>query len=186
MWSRFGPERRTPRTTGLLLGALAILALPVSAIAAPADDEIGPVVTQLEGIRVELKAISGLLQTLEKHQQVTLLMTRIRLKQQRLSRLESQVEEARHEEGYLGEEIEHLEMVEKSYFEDLDGDSFSAEPSNEAQQKELEFMRQQRSNLEARREALRARAIEAENDLMRAREEVLALEETVDKQLGLR
>ena len=51
---------------------------------------------------------------------------------------------------------------------------------------ELEYLRREKTNVETRLEAQRATVIELENDLMRAREDVLALEETVDEQLGLR
>ena len=179
-------EVRPPHFVGALLLVLAVLATHATPIVAQAADEAGPVVTQLEGIRAELKAISQLLQTLEKHQQVTLLMTRIRLKQQRLSLLESQLREARGHQEDLEQTLENMEAIEKSYYEGLEGDEFDVDPANDTQQKELEYMRQQKSNLEKRLQGQRATTIDLENDLMRAREDVLALEETVDEQLGLR
>jgi len=181
-----GYENRLPQTAGALLLALAILATPVTPTAAQSGDEAGEVVTQLDGIRSELKSISQLLQTLEKHQQVTLLMTRIRLKQQRLSLLESQLREARDNQENMEQELEHMAAVEKSYFESPDSGEFGSEPPDEAMQKELEYMRQRKANLQTRLEGQRATVIELENELMRARRDVLALEETVDEQLGLR
>lgn len=181
-----GYENRHTQSAGALLLALAILAAPATPTAAQSGDEAGEVVTQLDGIRIELKTISQLLQTFEKHQQVTLLMTRIRLKQQRLSLLESQLREARGNQENMEQELEHMEVVENSYFEGLDRDDFGAEPPDDAMQKELEFIRQQKKNLESRLQGQRAAVIELENELARAREDVLALEETVDEQLGLR
>ena len=108
------------------------------------------------------------------------------LKQQRLSALESQLREARSHQEEMEQEIEHMEAIAQSYFEGRDSGDFDADPLNDTQQKELEFMRQQKSNLQTRLQAQRATVIDLENDLMRAREDVLALEETVDEQLGLR
>jgi chromosome segregation ATPase len=169
----------------MLLLVLIVFTMPALGQTAPAGEDVAPVVDQLEGIRVELKAISRYLQLLEEHQQVTLLMTRIRLKQQRLSLLESRVQSARNEQQYIEEEIEQLQTVEQSYFEDVERDEFGTEES-EARQQELSYLRQQKRNLQSRLEAQRARVIELENDLMQAREDVLALEEAVDERLGLR
>jgi hypothetical protein len=82
MRSNPGNEIRTARILVACFSALALLTVPVGSSLAQDGDAVGPVVTQLEGIRAELGSISQLLQTLEKHQQVTLLMQRIRLKQQ--------------------------------------------------------------------------------------------------------
>ena len=171
-----GDEKRIVHTVGALLLTLAVLSVPVTPATAQSGDDTGPVVTQLEGIRAELKSIS----------QVTLLMTRIRLKQQRLGALESQLREARGHQEEMEQEIEHMEAIAQSYFEGHDSGDFDADPLNDTQQKELEFMRQQKSNLQTRLQTQRAVVIDLENDLMRAREDVLALEETVDEQLGLR
>ena len=185
MWSNPGNETRPARHLVACLLALAILTVPVGSTLAQDDNAMGPVVTQLEGIRAELGSISQLLQTLEKHQQVTLLMQRIRLKQQRLSLLETRLQDARDDEQDLGQEIEQLESIAQSYAEGLNAGDFG-DDGQEGLQQELEFLGRQRSSAETRLEAQRANVIELENDLMRAREDVLALEETVDEQLGLR
>jgi len=178
-------EKRTLYIAGTLFLTLGLLSAPGAPAVAQTGDEVGSVVTQLEGIRAELGSISQLLQTLEKHQQVTLLMTRIRLKQQRLSLLESQLREARNDQTNLEQELEHLETVEASYLTGLERDDFGTEDS-EVMRGEIEFLRRQKTNVETRLEAQRAAVIELENVLGRAREDVLALEETVDEQLGLR
>lgn len=185
MRSNTGNEKRIPRNVVVLLLTLALLAAPAPALFAQDGDAVGPVVMQLKGIRAELSSISKLLQTLEQHQQVTLLMTRIRLKQQRLSLLESQLREARGKQQDLEQEIEQLETVEQSYVDSMNREEFGTEES-ETIQGEIEFLRRQRGNVETRLQTQRATVIDLENDLMRAREDVLALEETVDEQLGLR
>jgi chromosome segregation ATPase len=178
-----GPKDRSRPALVTALLSFWIVAAPVPP--SLADEEgAGAVAKQLEGIRVELQAIAGYLETLEQHQQVSMLMTRIRLKQQRLALLESQLTETRADREKIEQEIEQFEAVEQSFVSGLDRDDLSDDA--DVLRGELELLRQRKSNLESRLEAKRIAIIELENELMRAREDVLALEETVDERLGLR
>jgi len=172
------------RTTTSVAVLAMLLPLSTGGAAASEAEDAGPdaagVVRQLEGIRDELRSIVELLGAVEEQQRVTALMTRIRLKQQRLSSIEGQLRSARAEQEAAEQEIERLTAVEKSWTEGK-GEGLADE-----ERRALELMRQERKNLASRVETLRLRVVELENDLSRAQDEILALEETVDEQLGLR
>jgi DNA repair exonuclease SbcCD ATPase subunit len=178
---RHAPSARTRSTlaaASILAGLSVGLAPQASGQEASAD--AARVVQQLEGIRSELKSIGQLLAAVEEHQRVTALMTRIRLKQQRLSSIEDQLRSARGEREGMEQEIDRLTALERSY-DGRDGDKLGEE-----ERRGLELMRQEKKNLESRVETLRMRTVELENELAGAQKEILALEEAVDELLGLR
>jgi len=173
-----------------LLAVASLLAgLVIGATTLSAEDEAGTdtarVASELAGIRGELRTIAQLLGTVEEHHRVTALMTRIQLKQQRLSSVEGQLHSARAEQEAVEQEIERLAVVERTWA-DRPGDDATDERLKAEEERQLELMRQQRKSLESRVETLRMRIVELDNDLARVRKEILALEETVDEQLGLR
>jgi len=167
-----------------ILAGLPIGATPPSPKEEASTDS-ATILRELEGIRGELRSIAKSLQAVEEHHRVTALMTRIQLKQQRLGSLEGQIRSARGEQEATEQEIERLTAVERTW-----GDPVGDVPADERQDQEerrgLEVMRQQKKSLESRVETLRMRIVELENDLARVQEDILALEEAVDEQLGLR
>lgn len=148
----------------------------------PADP--ARVVRELEGIRGELRSIAQSLVTVEKQNRVTALMTRIQLKQQRLSSIESQLRSARGEQEGAERDIERLTEIEQSWTAGVGEDP--AERLSEEQRQQLGLLRQQKKNFESQVATLRMRIVDLENDFARAQKDILALEETVDEQLGLR
>jgi hypothetical protein len=170
------------------LFTLVALLLPLSAAAAWAEGEDAAtapdIAEQLEGIRGELKTIARLLGAVEGHQRVGALIARIGLKQQRLASIEGRLRSTRDEQESLEQEIERLTAIEQSWTEGLD--EALDDGLSEDERRGLEMMRQEKKSVENRVETLRLRVVELENDLMRAQEDVLALEEIVDERLGLR
>lgn len=176
-------------TGRILVTALVVIGLAPAGTGAFAGDETtaaesDSVIEQLAGIRDELRSISTLLAAAGRHQEVTALMTRIRLKQQSLSSIETELRDRQAEKDGVQQEIEQLTAVAESWSGSLD-ERLSAETQSE-DKRQLELLRRQLENFKARTEGLGLRIVELENDLARAREEVAALEETVDERLGLR
>lgn len=180
---------RCGRTRGLVATVAILVSTSLTSTPASSADETGTdptgVIGQLEGIRGELENIAGLLRAVEKQQGVMALMARIRLKQQRLSSIESQLRSTRGEQEAAEQEIGRLTAIEESWSQEEDG-ALSGDGLSEEQRRGLELMRQEKKSLASRVETLRMRVVELENDLARAREDILALEEAVDEQLGLR
>jgi chromosome segregation ATPase len=170
--------------TGVILVMLLCAAMPASAEEGRAADPSGAV-AQLQGIRQELRSIVELLGTLEQHQRVATLMTRIRLKQQRLASIEGELRAARGEQEDAEQEITRLTAIEESWTSE-DREALGDDAAKEAERRELELLRQERKSRAVRVETLRTRIVELENDLAGVQEDILALEETVDDQLGLR
>jgi hypothetical protein len=112
-------------------------------------------------------------------------MTRIQLKQQRLSSVEGQLRSARGEQEATEQEIERLTAVEATMTDQV-GDAPGDGRMAEEERRGLELVRQQKKSLESRVETLRMRIAELENDLALALKDVHALEEAVDEELGLR
>lgn len=182
-------EVRSAGTTSLVVTMAFLMALSFAAAPAAAEDETrtdsSGAVGELRGIRDELKAIAQTLGAVEKHQRVAALMTRIQLKQQRLASIEDELRSTRSEQEAAEQEIARLTGIEESWTKEK-GEPFSNEGLSEEERRGLEIMRQQKKNLGSRVETLRPRIVELENDLAKARENILTLEETVDAQLGLR
>ena len=171
-------------------GAILILlsGLPLAASSDTGSDpgsaEAG-IAQQLDGIRTELHAITQLLTTVERHQQVMALMARIRLKQQALATIDADLRTAQVEHEDLEQQLEKLTQVEESLAA-AERDGARPELGAEMQKQQRELLRQRRESLEARRKTLGLRIGELENDASRARDDIAGLEETVDTQLGLR
>jgi len=170
---------------------LFLLALLVGVTTAAADEgagtaaEANAVAAQLEGIRGELKSIVQLLGSVEEHQQLSVLMTRIRLKQERMMAIEGELRSARGEHEAAEREAKRIEGIERSWTQGLD-DALEPKELDENERRQLDLMREEKKSLESRAEVLRLRIVELENDVARAQDDIRALEETVDERLGLR
>jgi hypothetical protein len=112
-------------------------------------------------------------------------LTRLQLKQQRLSPIESLLRSARSEEEAVVQEIERLSAHERTMLDGVGADGGDEAPSNAARQ-ELAVLREQKTILSNRAEALRSRVVEYENELASALKDLQALEDAVDEHLGLR
>jgi hypothetical protein len=178
------------RHRGTVVTLLALLMASVSPSTAAeetvrAAEHSDPVVRELGGIREELRALARLLEGLRGGQEVAALLTRLQLKQQRLSPIESLLRSARSEEEAVEQEIERLSAHERTMLDGVGADGGDEAPSNTARQ-ELAVLREQKTILSNRAEALRSRVVEYENDLASALKDLQALEDAVDEHLGLR
>ena len=180
---------RSARAASLVVVAM-LAAWSAGATPAAAGEETdahsAAVVGQLEGIRGELRSIAQLLGSLEKHQRVTALMARMRPKQERLAAIEGRLLSARGEREDVKRELEQLTGIEQAWMAETDGDLSRGDAPSEHERRQVEMLRQQKKILASRVDTLDLRIVELENDLSRARDDILALEQTVDEQLGLR
>jgi len=177
---------RSGRPRAAVVAVVSILVPVLFAPAARGADDAGApeLARQLEGIRAELHGIAELLATVERHQEVMTLMTRIRLKQQGLASREADLRNAQSELENLEQQLEMLAGLERSWSDERTDGLVEAEAESVRQQREL--VRQRTESLEGRKKVLDMRVVELENELARARDDVAALEEIVDDRLGLR
>jgi len=139
-------------------------------------------------MRLSLQEITILLAAALEHQELSVLMSRIELKQRRLQPLETALLNARKERrGMTEEEAHHADMLEM--FEDQAG-THANDP--EAMERE-DLMKQEASRSRKRLDrlaslidALDLRIIELEDDLARNEDDIAILEELIDERLGLR
>lgn len=181
-------QDRAPRVRALIAGVAIVMTLSTAATAHEQDVGRVPepsVAAELQGIRAELRGIGELLRKVEEHQHVQTLLSRIRLEQERLSSIESQLRSARGEQEATEQEIDRLTTVEESWTR-RDSELLGGAELTEEERQGMELIRHQRRALASRVETLRGRIVELENQLAAVEREILALEEVVDGRLGLR
>ena len=180
--------------TGLAaLGAALLTAPPATAGPEPAPQEttaqtpsadamVTALRQELAGMRRSLDEISLLLAaTLDQHQ-VAVLMTRIELKQRRMSPLEEHLQRTRDErDGMQQNRAQMIDMEETIRAE-------VGESEEEQQQMRLDLAHFQREmdRMDDRIAVLDQRIIELEDDLSRNQDDIAVLEEMVDERLDLR
>jgi chromosome segregation ATPase len=180
--------------TGLAaLGVALLTAPPATAGPEPAPQEttaqtpsadamVTALRQELAGMRRSLDEISLLLAaTLDQHQ-VAVLMTRIELKQRRMSPLEEHLQRTRDErDGMQQNRAQMIDMEETIRAE-------VGESEEEQQQMRLDLAHFQREmdRMDDRIAVLDQRIIELEDDLSRNQDDIAVLEEMVDERLDLR
>ena len=180
--------------TGLAaLGAALLTAPPATAGPEPAPQEttaqtpsadamVTALRQELAGMRRSLDEISLLLAaTLDQHQ-VAVLMTRIELKQRRMSPLEEHLQRTRDErDGMQQSRAQMIDMEETIRAE-------VGESEEEQQQMRLDLAHFQREmdRMDDRIAVLDQRITELEDDLSRNQDDIAILEEIVDERLELR
>jgi len=155
-----------------------------AAAAAGDDDTAGAdaLTSELAGMRRSLHEISLLLSAALDQQEMSVLMTRIELKQRRLQPLEVSLRGARGSLESVKDERSHLTDMIEMMREEAGKDT----PDAESLKPEVERGRKQLDRLAEREATLRQRIIELEDDLARNQEDIATLEEMVDERLGLR
>jgi chromosome segregation ATPase len=147
-----------------------------------ADAMVTALRQELAGMRRSLDEISLLLAaTLDQHQ-VAVLMTRIELKQRRMSPLEEHLQRTRDErDGMQQNRAQMIDMEETIRAE-------VGESEEEQQQMRLDLAHFQREmdRMDDRIAVLDQRIIELEDDLSRNQDDIAVLEEMVDERLDLR
>lgn len=173
-------------TAVALGGAIAAAFLVVPVLAAPeSESDASHAARELAGIRVQLDRIAALLEEVGTSQQLQALMTRIRLKQQRLSSAESAMRTARTELRNVRDEIGSLAAVQESWRREFDT-MMEEGLERDERRRELAMLEARQEQLEVREEELVLRVTEAEDDFAEAREDIEILEASVDERLGLR
>ena len=137
---------------------------------------------ELAGMRRSLHEITILLAAALDHQELSVLMSRMELKQRRLQPLEAALDSARKERQGLTDEASHLADMLEMFREEAGENS----TDTEALQGEILRGRKRQDRLAERVAALDLRIIELEDDLARNEEDIIMLEEMVDARLGLR
>jgi len=133
-------------------------------------------------MRRSLHDIATLLAAALGHQELSVLMSRIELKQRRLQPLEDSLRKARGDLENTKEERNHLADMLEMFREQAGKEG----PDAETLGTEIERGRKQLDRLEEREATLHQRIIELEDDLARNGEDIATLEEMVDARLGLR
>lgn len=143
---------------------------------------------ELAGIRLSIQEITILLAAALEHQELSVLMSRIELKQRRLQPLETALLNARKERrGMTEEEAHHADMLEM--FEDQAGTHANDPEAMEREdlmKQEISRSRKRLDRLASLIDALDLRIIELEDDLARNEDDIAILEELIDERLGLR
>lgn len=143
---------------------------------------------ELAGMRLSLQEITILLAAALEHQELSVLMSRIELKQRRLQPLETALLNARKERrGMTEEEAHHADMLEM--FEDQAGTHANDPEAMEREdlmKREASRSRKRLDRLASLIDALDLRIIELEDDLARNEDDIAILEELIDERLGLR
>jgi chromosome segregation ATPase len=148
------------------------------AMAQQPQGDLAPVVEELAAIRQSLDRLVGLLDSLERRQQVDLLMKRIEMKERRLAPLEQKSRQNLDEQDSLAETLTSFQSYRDGAEEQLDdalrsGDEQAARGSRE----ELGHIEAESARLKARLELLRGRGLQIEADLIDGRRDVKALDD---------
>jgi chromosome segregation ATPase len=172
------------RLTGTLLVMVLVSALPAIGQDGATDQTTARLSDEMRGIRQSLDRIVDLLETLQRRQDVDLLLKRIELRERRLDPLESRLRSAESEIQGTEDHLHELDKMEEQHEEILNEEirEGSDAPRSETR-RILDDIQRTREAQEERLEAVRMRLQQYENDLARGRETIEILDEMLDELL---
>ncbi|MCP4659212.1 MAG: YbhB/YbcL family Raf kinase inhibitor-like protein [bacterium] len=142
---------------------------------------------ELTKLNQTMREITELMRTYIARQEVDMIMKRIELHRRYLTPLEEELRRAKSTQENVEEELERMSVIIAEMEEELErDDSDGLDPADGRAQQAVDRMELHLKLQKDRRWTLEQRIIELENDLTGRRQEMEALEEIADEQLGLR